>query len=1130
MASLRELIIKISANSSSFQTEISRASRMGADYYKTMEQGGRKAAAVTRQQQQALQALNAELASVKAVAAGMTGVIAGAFAVGSLIETADNWGQLSSRIKMATESGDEYNMVQARLMEISDRTYKAIEEQGELYIRSATAMKELGYSTESTINFIDSISSALTINAASADKGASAINALSKSMVVGKVSGGEWQTVMEVMPTVIGDVARHLGMTETAVKKLASEGKLSMQTFSDAVIAAQKRNAELAENMPTTVGDAITKLSNHWKKYIGEANNAYGATQVMSGGIGMLADNIETVGNVTGVLIGIGVARYLGNMTTSLGSASVGLVQAKKGEVALAAAQLEGTKVSTARSRAAVYRAQQALAAAKGTDGQSAAERRLAASQQALTRNIAARTAAQTALNSVTSVGSRLMSGALGLVGGIPGLVMMGAGAWYYMHQQQEQARASAEAYVKTLDEVRTKLPTMTLPDISDHKKNAQNSLDEYSKKIKEQTGLVERLERQIVALKETQSAGISGGYTQYMMARNPSKGVPDTSGDVTEKLKQSTEQLATERARLNQIQQEAGSIGLSLEGIERRRVDLIREQAWRDNAAYQSLVMMTGQHTEFNRILGLGNTLLATRQGLLVNAPLRMPQATVTDTEQQSLLQKQQAAELAGLEGIARVRKQAQFDLQKMGKTGPENSAYAAQYTQAMEKEFTETQRLAKAKKDGVSATNAHNKAENESAKTAEQYSRKIADLSIAVEVQKVRANQGEKAADLYAASHENGAKWTNEQRKAIEASAVELATWTQKADEAVRKQREMADALKDLTDAARKYRDDAAASEKTRGMGQRQREQFDEEQQIYRIFDKSDKGTAAVAAKTAALDALGMKYKEAKAAEADWMAGVSAGLADWVDEASDYAGQAADATKNAMGGMVNNITDMLNGNKASWKDWSISVLKEIEKVLVNAALVNSLKSLGGGGGILGALGGLFGGGAATSGAASAAGSAGVGAMGLSTNFAAYDLGGFTGLGAKYEPAGVVHKGEFVFTKEATERIGVENLYGMMRGYADGGLVSTSPVAGGSPGVRALTASQPIGHGVGGDTGGNVYVTINENGSTSVAGGGEGENFAREFSAIIQREYIKLRNKDLSQGGAINSAIRGGR
>lgn len=40
MATLRELIIKISANSQSFQSEISRASRMGNDYYRVMQTGG----------------------------------------------------------------------------------------------------------------------------------------------------------------------------------------------------------------------------------------------------------------------------------------------------------------------------------------------------------------------------------------------------------------------------------------------------------------------------------------------------------------------------------------------------------------------------------------------------------------------------------------------------------------------------------------------------------------------------------------------------------------------------------------------------------------------------------------------------------------------------------------------------------------------------------------------------------------------------------------------------------------------------------------------------------------------------------------------------------------------------------
>lgn len=59
-------------------------------------------------------------------------------------------------------------------------------------------------------------------------------------------------------------------------------------------------------------------------------------------------------------------------------------------------------------------------------------------------------------------------------------------------------------------------------------------------------------------------------------------------------------------------------------------------------------------------------------------------------------------------------------------------------------------------------------------------------------------------------------------------------------KADENVRKQREQADALKDLTEAARKFRDEATLTTETAGMSDRQRSRFDETQQIDRVLLK--------------------------------------------------------------------------------------------------------------------------------------------------------------------------------------------------------------------------------------------------------------------------------------------------
>ena len=56
-----------------------------------------------------------------------------------------------------------------------------------------------------------------------------------------------------------------------------------------------------------------------------------------------------------------------------------------------------------------------------------------------------------------------------------------------------------------------------------------------------------------------------------------------------------------------------------------------------------------------------------------------------------------------------------------------------------------------------------------------------------------------------------------------------------------------------------------------------------------------------------------------------------------------------------------------------------------------------------------------------------------------LATNqglaFAGYADGGYTGNGDKYDPAGIVHKGEYVFTQDDVKRIGLNNLEMMHRG-----------------------------------------------------------------------------------------------
>ncbi|ENO4784928.1 phage tail tape measure protein, partial [Escherichia coli] len=106
------------------------------------------------------------------------------------------------------------------------------------------------------------------------------------------------------------------------------------------------------------------------------------------------------------------------------------------------------------------------------------------------------------------------------------------------------------------------------------------------------------------------------------------------SAGIIRKGLAEATSQLAVEQSRLTQMQEKAQSIQEVLARLEYQRVAKIREEAAEQNKAYQSLLRMNGQHTEFNRLLGLGNELLQQRQGL-VNVPLRLPQATLDDKQQ---------------------------------------------------------------------------------------------------------------------------------------------------------------------------------------------------------------------------------------------------------------------------------------------------------------------------------------------------------------------------------------------------------------------------------------------------------------------------------------------------------------
>ena len=153
------------------------------------------------------------------------------------------------------------------------------------------------------------------------------------------------------------------------------------------------------------------------------------------------------------------------------------------------------------------------------------------------------------------------------------------------------------------------------------------------------------------------------------------------------------------------------------------------------------------------------------------------------------------------------------------------------------------------------------------------------------------------------------------------------------------------------------------------------------------------------AIASKVDAINRESEAYEKTKAAAEDAR-----------DAARDFAGTLVDG--------------FIEGASAA------EVLGNALKNLASRLLNSGLDSLFGGGGILG----LFGGG---------------GGSFPSAPGGLYSEGGYTGDGGKYQPAGVVHKGEYVFDKAAVKAAGgpaaMEAMRRNLKGYANGGAVGVS-------------------------------------------------------------------------------------
>ena len=209
----------------------------------------------------------------------MASMLASAFAVSKIIEYADAYTNLQNRLKLVTDSTEALAQATQNVIDIAQNSRQALGATGDLYFKISQTADALGLSVADVSRATETFGKTLALSGAGAQQAEAAILQFSQGLASGVIRGDEFNSVAENAPAAMDAFSRALGVTKGELRKLAAEGALT----ADILIQALKEQSEEVDKAfgktESTIGQAFTNLKNNVIVFVGQMNEATGASK-----------------------------------------------------------------------------------------------------------------------------------------------------------------------------------------------------------------------------------------------------------------------------------------------------------------------------------------------------------------------------------------------------------------------------------------------------------------------------------------------------------------------------------------------------------------------------------------------------------------------------------------------------------------------------------------------------------------------------------------------------------------------------------------------------------------------------------------------------------------------------------
>lgn len=220
---------------------------------------------------------------------GLAGPIAAAFSISKIAAAAEQYVNLTNRLRLVTESAEQLAFAQESVYQVAQSSRQSLEVTAQVYQRVAQNARQLGLDFADVASITETVAKTVALSGASAQAADASMVQFGQALASGTLRGDELNSIMEQTPALAQAIARGLGVTIGQLRAMGAEGKLTSEAVVRALQNQKDKVDELSSAMTLTVSQAMTAFNNALVSTVGRLDEATGASSRLAAGIAALA-------------------------------------------------------------------------------------------------------------------------------------------------------------------------------------------------------------------------------------------------------------------------------------------------------------------------------------------------------------------------------------------------------------------------------------------------------------------------------------------------------------------------------------------------------------------------------------------------------------------------------------------------------------------------------------------------------------------------------------------------------------------------------------------------------------------------------------------------------------------------